>query len=132
MSQPPTQPGRRAGDARVGSRSVADIRRDFPILNQAINGYPLAYLDNAASAQSPTAVIEAVRRYAMHDHANVHRGVHTLSHRATDLYEGARETVRDFIMRLRPAKLFLPAAQPRRSTCSRTASDSALQPVTRS
>ncbi len=97
MSQPPAQPGRRAGDARVGSRSVADIRRDFPILDQAINGYPLAYLDNAASAQSPTAVIEAVRHYAMHDHANVHRGVHTLSHRATDLYEGARETVRDFI-----------------------------------
>jgi cysteine desulfurase/selenocysteine lyase len=76
---------------------LAAIRRDFPILDQAINGHPLAYLDNAASSQRPVQVLDAIRRYYTHDHANVHRGVHTLSHRATDLYEGARETVRAFI-----------------------------------
>ncbi len=76
---------------------VAAIRRDFPILAQQVNGHPLAYLDNAASSQRPLQVLDAVRHYYTHDHANVHRGVHTLSHRATDLYEGARETVRAFI-----------------------------------
>ncbi|MDP2326173.1 MAG: aminotransferase class V-fold PLP-dependent enzyme, partial [Gammaproteobacteria bacterium] len=76
---------------------LASIRRDFPILAQSINGHPLAYLDNAASSQRPLQVLDAIQRYYTHDHANVHRGVHTLSHRATDLYEGARETVRAFI-----------------------------------
>jgi cysteine desulfurase/selenocysteine lyase len=73
------------------------IRRDFPVLHQQINGHPLAYLDNGASMQRPTAVIEAVRDYENHHHANVHRGVHTLSHRATDRFEGARATVGRFI-----------------------------------
>jgi cysteine desulfurase / selenocysteine lyase len=76
---------------------VAAIRRDFPILHQTINGKPLVYLDNAASSQRPRAVIEAISAYYEHDHANVHRGVHTLSQRATDAYEGAREDVRRFI-----------------------------------
>ena len=76
---------------------VAAIRRDFPILHQAVNGKPLVYLDNAASSQRPKSVIEAISRYYEHDHANVHRGVHTLSQRATDAYEGARETIRRFI-----------------------------------
>ncbi|MDH4023107.1 MAG: cysteine desulfurase [Gammaproteobacteria bacterium] len=76
---------------------LTSVRRDFPILDQAINGHPLAYLDNAASSQRPQQVLDAIQRYYTHDHANVHRGVHTLSHRATDLYEGARETVRSFI-----------------------------------
>ena len=76
---------------------VAAIRRDFPVLDQELNGHPLAYLDNAASSQRPSQVLDAMRRYYTHDHANVHRGVHTLSHRATDLYEGARETVRAFV-----------------------------------
>ncbi len=76
---------------------VEAIRRDFPILHQQINGYPLAYLDSAASTQRPIQVIDAISRYYTHDHANVHRGVHTLSHRATDIYEGARESVRSFI-----------------------------------
>ena len=76
---------------------IAGCRDDFPILDQSLNGYPLVYLDNAASSQSPTAVIEEVARYHREDHANVHRGVHTLSHRATDLYERAREAVRRFI-----------------------------------
>jgi len=76
---------------------VTAIRRDFPILDQTVNGHPLAYLDNAASSQRPRQVLDAIQRYYTHDHSNVHRGVHTLSHRATDLYEGARETVREFI-----------------------------------
>lgn len=76
---------------------VDRIRDDFPILNQEVNGCRLAFLDNAASAQRPTAVIDAISHYYRHDHANVHRGVHTLSHRATDAYEGAREKTRAFI-----------------------------------
>ncbi|MGH8178567.1 MAG: SufS family cysteine desulfurase [Steroidobacter sp.] len=76
---------------------VAAVRRDFPILDQSINGKPLVYLDNAASSQRPRAVIDAISRYYERDHANVHRGVHTLSQRATDAFEGAREVVRRFI-----------------------------------
>lgn len=76
---------------------VAAVRRDFPILHQTVNGKPLVYLDNAASSQRPRAVIEAISNYYERDHANVHRGVHTLSQRATDAYEGAREDVRRFI-----------------------------------
>ena len=76
---------------------VAACRADFPALGQEINGHPIVYLDSAASAQQPTVVIEAIANYERHDHANVHRGVHTLSHRATDAYEGARETLRRFI-----------------------------------
>jgi cysteine desulfurase / selenocysteine lyase len=76
---------------------VASIRRDFPILHQQVNGKPLVYFDNAASSQHPRAVIEAISRYYEHDHANVHRGVHTLSQRATEDYEGAREIIRAFI-----------------------------------
>jgi cysteine desulfurase/selenocysteine lyase len=76
---------------------VEAIRRDFPILAQTVRGKPLAFLDNAASSQRPRAVIEAISRYYENDHANVHRGVHTLSQRATDAFEGARERVRQFI-----------------------------------
>jgi cysteine desulfurase/selenocysteine lyase len=83
--------------APAGAFDVEAVRRDFPTLHQEIRGRPLAYLDNAASAQHPSAVIEAVAEYYRHDHANVHRGVHTLSQRATDAFEGAREKVRGFI-----------------------------------
>ncbi|MEC9315227.1 MAG: aminotransferase class V-fold PLP-dependent enzyme, partial [Pseudomonadota bacterium] len=76
---------------------VESIRRDFPILNQEVNGNPLAYLDNAASSQKPVQVIEAVDAYYRLDNANVHRGVHRLSQRATDAYEGARDKVRGFL-----------------------------------
>jgi cysteine desulfurase/selenocysteine lyase len=76
---------------------VAAIRRDFPILHQQVNGKPLVFLDNAASSQRPQQVIDAISYYYEHDHANVHRGVHTLSQRATDAFEGAREKVRRFI-----------------------------------
>lgn len=73
------------------------IRNDFPILQQEINGHPLVYLDNAASSQKPNQVINAVSEYYLHDNANVHRGVHRLSQRATDAYEGARDKVRAFV-----------------------------------
>ena len=76
---------------------VESIRRDFPILHQNIQGHRLAFLDSAASSQRPQSVIDAISAYYEHDHANVHRGIHTLSHRATDAYEGAREKVRCFI-----------------------------------
>ena len=72
---------------------VAAVRRDFPILDQMVDGKPLVYLDNAASSQKPRQVVEAVSRYYLHDHANVHRGVHELARRATEAYEGSRERV---------------------------------------
>src|SRR5437588_800996 len=76
---------------------VERVRRDFPILNTVVNGHPLVYLDSAASAQRPRAVLRAVEEYETHSHANVHRGVHALSQAATAAYEGARERVRRFI-----------------------------------
>ena len=69
------------------------IRAQFPILEREVHGKPLVYLDHAASAQKPIAVIEAQREYLMHYHANVHRGVHALSQQATDAFERARSTV---------------------------------------
>src|SRR5210317_1329065 len=77
--------------------TAADWRSDFPVLAQSVHGRPLAYLDSAASAQQPASVIDAVARYQREDHANVHRGVYTLSHRATEAYEGARDKIVDFI-----------------------------------
>jgi len=76
---------------------VERIRADFPVLSRRINGHALAYLDNAASSQQPAAVIDAVAGYARAHHANVHRGVHTLSQEATALYEGSREKARRFV-----------------------------------
>lgn len=76
---------------------AAKVRADFPILHQAVNGHPLIYLDSAATSQKPKAVLEALMHYYGHDNANVHRGVHALSARATDAYEGARDKVAAFI-----------------------------------
>ena len=73
---------------------VHDIREQFPILNQKIHGKPLVYFDNAATAQKPIAVIKAISDYYLNYNANVHRGVHTLSQRATDAMESVREQVR--------------------------------------
>lgn len=73
------------------------VRPDFPILNQEIHGKPLVYLDNAATSQKPVQVLDALRHYYDFDNANVHRGVHTLSSRATDAYEGAREKIAKFV-----------------------------------
>ncbi len=77
----------------TGSRSIEQIRAEFPILERRVNGQPLAYLDNGATAQTPLQVLEAMDRYWTEHNANVHRGVHTLSEEATNLYEGARATI---------------------------------------
>jgi cysteine desulfurase/selenocysteine lyase len=76
---------------------VAAARRHFPILSRMIHGKPLVYLDNGASAQRAQSVIDAVDDYERHHHANIHRGVHTLSQEATAMYEGARDRVQRFI-----------------------------------
>jgi cysteine desulfurase/selenocysteine lyase len=76
---------------------VHGIREDFPILKQQVHGKPLVYLDNAATAQKPQAVIDSLVRYYSSDNANIHRGVHTLSERATEAYERARASVRNFL-----------------------------------
>jgi cysteine desulfurase/selenocysteine lyase len=76
---------------------VREIKKQFPILNQEVNGHPLVYLDSAATSQKPRSVIETVNRYYNEVNSNVHRGVHTLGTRATEAYEGAREKVRRFI-----------------------------------
>lgn len=89
-----TEQRRGAGE---GAYDVNRIRADFPILSREVHGKPLVYLDNAASAQKPRAVIDAVRNAYEHEYANVHRGLHYLSNVATDNYEKARESVRKFI-----------------------------------
>ncbi len=73
------------------------VRSDFPVLDQTVNGKPLRYMDNAASAQVPNLVIERTSEYLKKEHSNVHRGVHYLSQKATGAYEAAREKVRKFI-----------------------------------
>ena len=88
--QSPATPERGLAVART-------VRDDFPIFDQEVHGKPLVYLDSAASAQKPRQVIDAVREYYEHDHANVHRGVHTLSQRATFAYERARGKVKVFL-----------------------------------
>ena len=75
----------------------ASIREDFPALAQEINGHPLVYFDNAATTHKPRAMLESVQKYYKHDNANVHRGVHELSNRATTAYEGARDRVAQFL-----------------------------------
>ncbi|MGB8341577.1 MAG: aminotransferase class V-fold PLP-dependent enzyme, partial [Chthoniobacterales bacterium] len=73
------------------------VRQDFPILGETIHGQPLIYFDNAATSQKPRAVVDALRHYYEHDNANVHRGLHELSSRATDAYENARRVVADYL-----------------------------------
>jgi cysteine desulfurase / selenocysteine lyase len=82
----------------IQEKTLGDrVRNDFPILHQKVNGSPLIYFDNAASSQKPQAVLDALQNYYQKDNANVHRGAHTLSGRATDAYEGARDKVAKFI-----------------------------------
>jgi cysteine desulfurase/selenocysteine lyase len=76
---------------------IQNIRAQFPILNQEVNGKPLIYFDNGASSQKPQAVIDALVNYYSKDHANVHRGVHTLSQRATDQFEDVRKKTQAFV-----------------------------------
>jgi cysteine desulfurase/selenocysteine lyase len=79
------------------SVDVERIRKDFPILAREVNGRPLVYLDSAASSQRPQAVLDAMTTYYEQHHANVHRGIYTLAEEATALYEGARDTVAEFV-----------------------------------
>ncbi len=81
------------------------VRGDFPALNQRVNGQPLVYLDNAATTQRPQAVIDALSHFYEHDNANVHRGLHALSMRATEAYEGSRTRVARFINAAAPEEI---------------------------
>src|SRR5436189_3497666 len=90
--------------ADYGVHKVADatvdwesLREDFPILREQAHGYPLIYFDSAATSQKPRALIEVLRNFYEHDNANVHRGLHMLSSRATEAYENARRSVADYI-----------------------------------
>jgi cysteine desulfurase/selenocysteine lyase len=88
-----------------GAYDVARIREDFPALSLRVYGKPLVYLDNAASAQKPRAVLDRIERAYTEEYANVHRGLHYLANAATEAYEGARETVRAFINAARPEEI---------------------------
>lgn len=81
----------------VGTKSLEDIRRDFPILSEKVNGHNLVWLDNGATTQRPKAVIDRLTYYYEHENSNVHRGAHELAARSTDAFEGARQIVADFI-----------------------------------
>ena len=81
----------------VAPFAVDKVRADFPILATQVHGKPLVYLDNAATTQKPRAVIDALSRYYETTNANIHRGVHSLSQRATDEFEAGREAVRRFL-----------------------------------
>jgi len=82
---------------RDGSFNVEALRADFPILRRQVHGKPLVYLDNAATAQKPQTVIDTLSRYYEQENANIHRGVHYLSERATEEYEAARKTIQHFL-----------------------------------
>src|SRR2546430_16821834 len=84
---------------------VERIRKDFPALHQEVHGHPLVYLDNAATTQKPQVVIDALSAYYSADNANVHRGVHLLSERATEAYEGARARIQRFINAASPREI---------------------------
>lgn len=79
------------------SNPIPLLRRDFPILNERVNGHPLVWLDNAATTQKPRVVIDRIRQFYEHENSNIHRAAHELAARATDAYEGAREKVRGFL-----------------------------------
>lgn len=85
------------GDTQVGTKTISEIRADFPILKETVNGHPLVWFDNGATTQRPRAVIDRLTYYYEHENSNVHRGAHELAARSTDAYEGAREIVAKFI-----------------------------------
>ncbi|MGC8474678.1 MAG: aminotransferase class V-fold PLP-dependent enzyme, partial [Candidatus Dormibacteria bacterium] len=88
------------GAGRLTSAPALDVERvreDFPILQERVNGHPLVYLDSAATSQKPISVIRAISDYYLHANANVHRGVHALGERATEIFEQARRDVARFV-----------------------------------
>ena len=88
---------RAASSQSASGLDIAKIRSDFPILAERINGKPLVYLDNGATSQKPQVVLDAIANYYDHLNANIHRGVHTLSVRATEAHDAARQTVKQFV-----------------------------------
>ncbi len=94
-----------SSDPQAVSLDVAALRRGFPILRTRVHGRPLVYLDNGATTQKPKAVIEAVRRFYEAENANIHRGLHQLSQRATDAFEQARRTVQRFLHAASPREI---------------------------
>ena len=86
-----------SNDVVVGTKTLGQIRSDFPILNEVINGHPLVWLDNGATTQRPQAVIDRLSYYYAHENSNVHRGAHELAARSTDAYENARQITADFL-----------------------------------
>ncbi len=104
MNAPPARLADPYADAE-GRLRAERVRADFPILEREVHGRPLVYLDSAASSQQPRAVLEATEHYATTSHANVHRGVHTLSQEATAAFEAARESVRRFINARKPSEI---------------------------
>ena len=84
---------------------ILSIRKDFPILNRKVNGYPLVYLDNAATSQTPQKVIDTIVDYYSRYNANIHRGVHTLSQEATDIYEQARQKIQKHFNAAKPQEI---------------------------
>ncbi len=101
MPENPTQ----VPHGEVSDFDIERVRSDFPILQQKIHGHPLVYLDNAATSQKPRAVIDAIVSYYERDNANIHRGVHYLSERATEEFENARKTVQNFLHAARPSEI---------------------------
>ncbi len=89
----------------VSTFDVNKIRNEFPVLNQVVHGKPLTYLDNAATAQKPRSVLDVLSRYYREDNANVHRGIHELSRRATLAYEGARNRIAEWLGASEPAEV---------------------------
>jgi cysteine desulfurase/selenocysteine lyase len=98
-----------AGSATRAPFDVARVRRDFPGLASVVQGRPLVYLDNAATSQKPREVVEAEADFSLHENANVHRGVHTLSMRASARYDAVRESVREFLNAGDPSEVVLTA-----------------------
>jgi len=98
VTAPPREPG-------SGPFDVNLIRRDFPILNERVNGRQLVWLDNAATTQKPRAVIDRLKYFYEHENSNIHRAAHELAARATDAYEGAREKVRAFLNAASPNEI---------------------------
>lgn len=86
-------------------RDIHQIREDFPILHQEVNGRPLVYLDNAATTQKPQSVIDALAHYYQQDNANIHRGIHTLAERATSAFEATRQALHQFINSNEPEEI---------------------------
>lgn len=91
------EPSRSNSHIVVGTKTLEQIRNDFPILKEQINGHPLVWLDNGATTQRPQAVIDRLSYYYTHENSNVHRGAHELAARSTDAYENARQITADFI-----------------------------------